>query len=932
MDSAAHTKTVVGLDSTSARDIAVVGGKGANLGHLSQAGYHVPPAFVVTTHAYEMAVRDNLRENQIRGLLAAIDYEDIADLDARTAEIRELVGGALMPPSVATTIAEAYGRLGPNAYVAVRSSGTAEDLEGTSFAGLHDTYLDVIGEEAVIDAVKRCWASLWSARAVQYRQHNGFDHLAVGLAVVVQQMVESETSGVMFTANPRTSATDETVINASWGLGEAVVQGIITPDEFTVKAGPLRIDDVEVMGSRHVLERSLGSKQQQFIRNPETGQGTVVEDVRADKRGQFCLTDDQVIELAALGARVTRHYGGWPQDLEWAFAGGELFLLQSRPITGVEFSWDADVNAWQPVPDDPFGIRSRGWADEAWTGAITPLMFSWRGHTWNLFFWDGADHIGRSDLRKHPIVRYHKGTVYLDCLFERHFYCDEALPSTRQWGLDKLPEAWHEDIMKTRFGVLDFVKQYVGMYLRDPGKFGTGNLKLLKQHLDGKTVRGLPAHGLPDAEIRTFTDAELEAYVERVIAYDQDFCVDLSFPGFMYILRDAMAGLSAIIEHWYDGDNPAAFTQLVTGTATLTASLQENVELAEIAEEIRNSPDLTRAFEDGVAFFDTLEDGSAVKTLVDAFLAKSGHRGHADRDIYFPRYADDPRVLHRALAAHLISVDTTEEMHARNTAARDAAYADVVENLRRKPLGTLRAEAFKYLHDFVMQYLEARDNERHHIDKNTYTNRRAFLEVGRRLLERGQITELRDVFFLTQYEVFDLLLLRTPTPQLSAWKIEGRKRNFDRFNLKEVTLPKFLQREHGHVEVPEATRDEDGNVVLRGIPTSGGEVTATARVVKSLDQIGTAKKGEILVANSTDPGWTPVFAVLSGVIVETGGLLSHSGCLAREYGFPAAQVENAIQLIPDGATVRLDGNTGTVYVIDVPEPTLEALEATSVPA
>lgn len=929
MDTAEHTNTVVGLESTSACDIAVVGGKGANLGQLAQAGYNVPAAFVVTTHAYEMVVRDELREKQIRAVLAAIDYEDIADLEARTAEIRDIVGGAVMPPAVATTIAEAYGRLGEETYVAVRSSGTAEDLEGTSFAGLHDTYLDVIGEEPVIDAVKRCWASLWSARAVQYRQHNGFDHLSVSLAVVVQQMVSSETSGVMFTANPRTSATDETVINASWGLGEAVVQGIITPDEFTVKAGPLRIDDVEVMGSRHVLERSLGSKQKQFIRNPEIGQGTVVEDVRADKRGQFCLTDDQVIELAALGARVTKHYGGWPQDLEWAFADGELFLLQSRPITGVEFSWDADVNAWQPVPDDPFGIRSRGWADEAWTGAVTPLMFSWRGHSWNLFFWDGADHINRSDLRKHPIVRYHKGTVYFNCQFEREFYCDEALPATRAYGLGKLPEAWHDDIMKAKFGVLDFVKQYVGMFLRDPAKFGTGNLKLLQQHFDGKLVRGLPAHGLPDEQIREFTDEELESYADRVIAYDEDFTVDLSFPGFMYILRDAMAGLSAIIEHWYDGDNAAAFTQLVTGTPKLTSSLQENVELAEIAQEIRISAELTQSFEQGAEFFDDLEEGSRITTLIDAFLAKSGHRGHADRDIYFPRYADDARVLHRALAAHLRSVDVTKEMHQRNSAIRDAAYDDVLANLRRKPLGMLRVEAFKYLHDFVMQYLEARDNERHHVDKNTFANRRAFLEVGRRLLERGQITELREVFFLTRGEVFDLLHQRADQ-QLSAWKIEGRKRNFDRFNLKEVTLPKFLQREHGHIEVPQAQRDDDGNIVLHGIPTSGGEVTGTARVIKSLDQIGAVKKGEILVANSTDPGWTPVFAVLSGVIVETGGLLSHSGCLAREYGFPAAQIEDAIQLIPDGATVRIDGNTGTVYVIDVPEPTLEPLETTGV--
>ena len=911
---------VVTLTSPEAIRHDIVGGKGANLGRLTNAGFQVPGGFVVTTTAYTTFLQEAGIKDGIRALLDTINYDDLNDLEAKTAKIRALLDQADMPATVAKDVISAYAQLGSDKYVAVRSSGTAEDLAGTSFAGLHDTYLDVIGSDALIDALKDCWASLWSARAMKYRDHNKFDHLQAQLAVIVQLMVDSEASGVMFAANPRTGATDETVINASWGLGEAVVQGIITPDEFVVKAGSLRIDDSEVLGSRHVLERSLGAKEKQYIRNPVSGQGTIVEEVTQSMRDRYSLNDEQVIALAALGRRITEHYGGWPQDIEFGVVGDQIYVLQSRPITGVEFSWDADVNAWQPVADDPFGIRSRGWADEAWTGAITPLMFSWRGHSWNLFFWDGVDHIRRSDLRKHPIMRYHKGTAYMDCAFERAFYCDEALPATRAWGLDKLPPAWHKDIMATRFGVLDFIKQYVSMYAYNPKKFGTGNIKLMKQHIAGKRVRGLTAEGLPDDIIRQYSDDELEHYVERVIAYDEDFTVDLSFPGFMYILRDAMAGLNAIVANWYDGANAQAFTQLVTGTPRMTSSLQENIELAEIAGAIRASARVNADFvEHGGAFFITLEaseDGRRVESLINAFLKKSGHRGHADRDIYFPRYADDPMVLYRALEVHHRSKDETHEMHERNTRVRDAVYADVVENLRRKPLGFLRVEAFKYLHDFVMQYLEARDNERHHIDKNTYANRKAFLEVGRRLIERGQLVEERDIWFLTRYELMDLFLGRANNPQLIRWKIDGRRRDFDRYDRKEVTLPMFIQRNHGIVEEIEATHDANGRVVLRGVPTSGGEITAIARVVKSLSATSTVNKGEIMIANSTDPGWTPVFGMLGGVVVETGGLLSHSGLLAREYGFPAAQIKNALKLIPDGARIRLNGDTGTVHILD----------------
>ncbi|GLP82992.1 PEP/pyruvate-binding domain-containing protein [Mycobacterium antarcticum] len=285
---------VVGLQDPRACEHELVGGKGANLGQLVRAGFRVPSGFVVTTGAYSSFLTVSGLEAEMRGLLAEIDYASVESLEATTERIRQLISGVQVPAALDAEMGKAYEEAGADRYVAVRSSGTAEDLEGTSFAGLHDTYLDVRGVEALLDAVKRCWASLWTARATGYRQHHGFDHFDARLAVVVQNMVESEVSGVMFTGNPRTAATDETVINASWGLGEAVVQGIVTPDEYTVKSGPLKIDGKLVVGSRHVLERAIGNKEKQYIRNPETGQGTVIEEVPPAHRAECALSDEVI--------------------------------------------------------------------------------------------------------------------------------------------------------------------------------------------------------------------------------------------------------------------------------------------------------------------------------------------------------------------------------------------------------------------------------------------------------------------------------------------------------------------------------------------------------------------------------------------------------------------------------------------------------------
>ncbi|MHB8696301.1 MAG: PEP/pyruvate-binding domain-containing protein, partial [Solirubrobacteraceae bacterium] len=791
---------VIALDDPGACEHALTGGKGANLARLVQAGLPVPGGFVVSTDGYAAFLSEGV-DDKIRRLLNEIDYDQVASVEAKSAEIRALLAQIEMPAGVAHQIEAAYREIGNDAYVAVRSSGTAEDLEGTSFAGLHDTYLDVVGAGAVIEAVKRCWGSLWTARACMYRFSNDFDHLQARLAVVVQEMVDADASGVMFTANPRTGATDETVINASWGLGEAVVQGIVTPDEFTVKAGVLRIDGDIVAGSQHVLERSLGNKEKRFVRNPDTHQGTIVEPTPDDLQGRYSLSDPQIAELAALGRRVMKHYDELPQDIEWALAGEQLYLLQSRPITGVEMSWDADLNhghqitSYRYPPEDPFAIRMRGLADEAWTGPVTPLMYSWRGNQWNQAFWDAAVRLGREDLLARTPVNYYKGYVYADCVVEQALFCECALPMARPGSLDKLPASWHEQAMAAPFSVFDWVKQQLKLKTTAPRLFLYGWFEVLEDYM---TNRIAEAEGLPDEQLPALDDDELKQYIEQQIMFEEQYNRDVSFPGFFMHSRDAMTALGQICARWYTGENPEIFAHLLAGTPRPTASVVESIELARLGEEIRESPQVRAAFERhrDQAFIDQLEaseQGRAFRSQLDGFLAKSGHRGHADRDIYFKRYVEDPAALYNALEAHVRSGDDPLVHEQRNTAVRATACEDMIESLKRQPLGFAKVEAFKFVHDYCLRFLMIRDDERHFIDRNTFSIRKAFLEVNRRLIERGLLDGEDDFWFLGWHELFDVLDGRG-NRELDRRKIEGRRRNFDRWHRKEIAMPKFIRR------------------------------------------------------------------------------------------------------------------------------------------
>ncbi len=318
------TRSILWFSEIGKEDLPEAGGKGANLGELTRAGIPVPPGFVVTAATYREFVRLNRLDDVIRRELGSLDVHDTPQLQARAAAVREAFLAAPMPADIAAAIAEAYRELGGGP-VAVRSSATAEDLPEASFAGQQSTFLNVVGEENVVRAVQACWASLFEARAIFYRAENGFDHLKVSLAVPVQRMVQSEKSGVMFTVEPVSSDTSKVTIEAVWGLGEAIVSGEISPDFYLLDKSTLAVVSRQVTPQDRMLVRASSG-------NGRHDSGNEWVPVPPEKVAAPKLSDAELVTLAGIGLKVEEHYG-CPQDIEWAFADGQFFIVQSRPVT-----------------------------------------------------------------------------------------------------------------------------------------------------------------------------------------------------------------------------------------------------------------------------------------------------------------------------------------------------------------------------------------------------------------------------------------------------------------------------------------------------------------------------------------------------------------------------------------------------------------------
>jgi phosphohistidine swiveling domain-containing protein len=891
------------FDDPGCLDSSVAGGKGANLARLTGAGLPVPPGFCITTEAYVQFIAQAGLDRRIETALNSLSG-DVQALDAASTELRDAITETPLPDLLAQSIERSYLALGDGGFVAVRSSGTAEDLGDASFAGLHDTYLDIRGTAALLDAVKRCWASMWSTRAVSYRDTRGFDQRAARIAVVVQVMVESDVAGVMFTGNPLTAATDEIVINASVGLGEALVSGVATPDEHILDLATLR-----------VKEQRIGAKEVRVIRDPDAGSGTIEQPTPAALATRFALTPTVLQNLARIGVRVLDHYGGIPQDIEWAVRDETIFVLQSRPITGVEFAWDADLEVWQQAPADDEILWSRSWADELWNGAISPLTYSYRGEMFTVAIGASARLWGMGDRVPSRMYRYDRATAYYNPEVERALVEFSAHPLFRPALLAHVPPDAHDAVLGAPFRWADWVRMHARIVRF--GKPGNGPYKFFAMVDDYLENRVEEADGLSAEALRELSEEELIAYFERFVFLKTDFTRNL-WTGFFIYARDAVSLCAGLVVTAFadPAEGQLVFSDLLSGLPERTATAEENFQLWRLSELLRSDEKLRGAFEraDPANWLEEIERATAGTTFAAQyrrFATTHAHRGHADRDLRFPRRGDDPTIDHLTFSTLLASTAVSPEIREADVhRRRAAAIADVEKRLRRQSFGRLRILAFRRLLAYAHRFFLYRDNQRAYFDRFTYSMKRGAVEMGRRLHELGVLTDPDEIYMLGRHEIYQLLRGGARSALIDA-KITARRRNYDRMLRHAVDLPKYLRR--GRPVSFASTPTGDG---LSGVGTSRGKVTARARIVNNLADIGVVKDGDVLVTHSTDPGWTPVFTLLQGIVLETGGMLAHGSCLAREYGFPAVQIADATKLIPDGALVTVNGDTGEVIIED----------------
>lgn len=835
-------------------DISVAGGKGANLGELVQAGQPVPPGFVVTTAAYREFVTVN-------GLT-----ELLLDPARPALELRELITSGTVPDDCRRQVVAAYAELG-RPPVAVRSSATAEDLVDASFAGQQDTYLNVRGDEALVDAVRRCWASLWTDRAVDYRTHHRVDPESVALAVVVQQMVEADSAGVMFTANPTNGRRQVVVIGAAWGLGEAVVSGAVNTDDLVVAKADGR-----------VISRSTADK---TVMTGYVADGTADHDVPAELRTRAVLDDAAAAELVRIGVGIEDHFGA-PQDIEWARADGTFFVVQSRPITALPLP-EADPPTDWTVPDMS-AMYVRGSIVEQLPDPLTPLF---------------ADLIDPSVTRS------------LQALF-RELIGDDVI---RDGDVD-LPTV--NGYAYYRYGLAGGLRLTLrsGKAFRmlvTPGHGGAQDRWQNYAHpryVDA--VRAVTRRAVEDTSsadlvegVKTLLDAGTEYYtaVQTIIPL--------------------AASSEVLFTRFYDrlvrrpGD-PAAATFLL-GFDSLPMRAEKS--LYDVAVWVRTRPGLAdrllSASNDELVNGLDEEPGGVEPDLAEwrrRFRAHLEIYGHTIYNLDFANAvpADDPAPLLETLRFYLGGDAADPYVRQQGMVdRREQATRAVVDRL-----DPVRTRGFTRLLRWAQRMAPVREDALGDVGLAWPVIRRMLHELGHRLFDHPE-----DVFWVREREL--AALVDGDRPEELDTEIEHRRELWR--GQRRVTPPQLLperawMRRLFQNMMP-ATMDEQTGNVLKGIGASAGRVTAPARVLSGPDEFATMRPGDVLVASITTPAWTSLFPLASAVVTDIGGPLSHSSIVAREYGIPAVLgTAVATRRIHSGESITVDGDAGTVSLPGAAEP------------
>jgi pyruvate,water dikinase len=867
-------------------DVLVAGGKGANLGELVAAGLPVPPGFVLTTDAYDSFVQAHGLQQQIVDLAGTASADDPQSCEAASQRIRALFNQGVIDGDLAAEITSAYGQLtqtnGQN--VAVRSSATAEDLPEASFAGQQDTYLNIRGEGALLDAVKKCWASLWTARALAYRMRQGIDPASVSLAVVVQQMVPADAAGILFTANPVNGARDQMLINATWGLGEAIVGGLVTPDTVTVDKATWK-----------VLSRKTAVKTVMTVR---TKAGTEERPVPPDRQQEPVLDDGTAVKLARYGAEIEAHYGQ-AMDVEWAIAGDEIAILQARPITSLPTPRPAPLQdvAWEPPTPNTVWMRRQ--IVEHMPEPLSPLfedLYLRQGLNRSgneLLGWMaqiGGAHLNLDTLMPHGFAATINGYAYTAVSFTMNF--------SNLMAILRIYARIHKFFKMPMF---DWNKVVLPQYLGLVARWESMDLDATD---DETLLSGIS--DLAAADSKYWFGSAINLGLARLM--DSVFDWLLRSP----LIRPALPEPRPVSASFLRGFDSKA----LDAQADLEA-LARTIRATEPLRELVLRTESRRLFEALAAH----PNGESVVDALQRYLHEYGHQIY-NLDFVAPTQNDDPLPVLLSLKA---LVKNPPEQDARTRQARMAEEREALVTRTLQALNPVSRRLFRWVWKWTKHYAPYRENVLFYMGAAWPTARKLAAELGRRLTDAGTLANPDDIYYLDSEEITTAVQARAQGKDIPEFVTLAQERRALREARKQLTPPAKVPAQGairlGPIKLsmfdPTPSGVDNSGPVLKGYAVSTGRVTAPASVIRSIEEFDRMKPGTVLVCTTTTPAWTPLFSQAVGLVTDVGGALAHGSIVAREYGIPAVMGTGvATERIQSGMMLTVDGNAGTVTLVN----------------
>ncbi|MEQ6075064.1 phosphoenolpyruvate synthase [Bacillus subtilis] len=861
---------VLGLHEIEKTQLSLVGGKGLHLGELSKIqGIQVPEGFCVTTVGYQKAIEQNETLQVLLDQLTMLKVEDRDQIGNISRKIRQIIMEVDIPSDVVKAVAQYLSQFGEEHAYAVRSSATAEDLPHASFAGQQDTYLNITGVDAILQHISKCWASLFTDRAVIYRMQNGFDHSQVYLSVIVQRMVFPQASGILFTADPITSNRKVLSIDAGFGLGEALVSGLVSADCYKVQDG-------------QIIDKRIATKKMAIYGRKEGG--TETQQIDSDQQKAQTLTDEQILQLARIGRQIEAHFGQ-PQDIEWCLARDTFYIVQSRPITTLF-----------PIPeasDQENHVYISVGHQQMMTDPIKPLGLS--------FFL----------LTTVAPMRKAGGRLFVDVT--HHL----ASPDSREVFLKGMGQ--HDQLLKDALMTIikrrDFIKSIPNDKTAPNPSRGNADMPAQVEN-DPTIVSDLIESSQTSIEelkqnIQTKSGSDLFRFILEDI---QELKKILFNPKSSVLIRTAMNAslwINEKMNEWL-GEKNAADTLSQSVPHNITSEM--GLALLDVADVIRPYPEVIDYlqhvkddnFLDELAKFD---GGSKTRDAIYDYLSKYGMRCTGEIDITRTRWSEKPTTLVPMILNNIKNFEPNVG-HRKFEQGRQEALKkeqELLDRLKQLPDGEQKAKETKRAIDIIRNFSGFREYPKYGMVNRYFVYKQALLKEAEQLIEAGVIHEKEDIYYLTFEELHEVVR----THKLDYQIISTRK---DEYTLYEKLSPPRVITSDGEIVTGEYKRENLPAGAIVGLPVSSGVIEGRARVILNMEDAD-LEDGDILVTSFTDPSWTPLFVSIKGLVTEVGGLMTHGAVIAREYGLPAVVgVENAAKLIKDGQRIRVHGTEGYIEI------------------